>query len=124
MTSYAAPRTDEERAIAEIWQKALGIDRVGVHDNFLELGGDSLIGLQVVYAVQNRFALAGRTLNLYEHSTVAAAARFVTAGGTTSGDEGDEPAGPAEPQADPFALRSSRGEQRRERRGSSKRTNR
>lgn len=108
MTPYVAPRTDEEHAIAEIWQKALGIDRVGVNDNFLELGGDSLIGLQVVYAVQNRFSLADRTLNLYERSTVAAAARFVAAGAAGAED-------------DPFALRSTRGEQRRERRGSFKR---
>jgi SAM-dependent methyltransferase len=120
MTSYVAPRTDEEQAIAEIWQKALGIDRVGVHDNFLELGGDSLIGLQVVYAVQSRFALAGRTLNLYEHSTVAAAARFVASGESDGDEAGDSGAA----DADPFALRSSRGEQRRERRGSYKRTNR
>jgi acyl transferase domain-containing protein/acyl carrier protein len=123
MTSYVAPRSETEQAIAEIWQTALGIDRVGVHDNFLELGGDSLIGLQVVYAVQKRFSLAGRTLNLYEHSTVAAAARFVTDGvmpGGMSGDGGSVPDSGAD--EDPFAQRSSRGEQRRERRTLYKRT--
>jgi|GEM_PF-572407 len=120
MTSYAAPRSEAEQAIAEIWQTALGIDRVGVHDNFLELGGDSLIGLQVVYAVQKRFSLTGRTLNLYEHSTVAAAARFVTADGGMPG--GGDPVSDSGMDEDPFAQRSSRGEQRRERRTLYKRT--
>jgi hypothetical protein len=118
MTAYVAPRSDEERTVAEIWQRALGIEQVGVHDNFLELGGDSLVGLQVVYAVRERFPQAGNGLSLYEHSTVAAMARFVADAGTV-----DLEADLVEPEADPFELRSSRGERRRERRGSFKRTN-
>ncbi|WP_437280885.1 beta-ketoacyl synthase N-terminal-like domain-containing protein [Sorangium sp. So ce375] len=47
-TAYVAPRTEMERAIAEVWQHTLGIDRAGVHDNFFELGGDSLIAIQVI----------------------------------------------------------------------------
>jgi acyl transferase domain-containing protein/SAM-dependent methyltransferase/acyl carrier protein len=121
MTAYVAPRTDEERAVAEIWQRALGIGRIGVHDNFLELGGDSLVGLQVIHAVRERFGLAGPGLSLYEHSTVAALASFVTGSGLPVGADFDVEANPA---ADPFELRSSRGERRRERRGSLKRTNR
>jgi len=119
MTSYVEPRTDEERAIAAVWQRALGIERIGVHDNFLELGGDSLIGLQVVYAVRERFPQAGNGLSLYEHSTVAAMARFVA-----DADTVDLEADSVEPEADPFELRSSRGERRRERRGALKRMNR
>ncbi|GAA0460255.1 hypothetical protein GCM10009544_23490 [Streptomyces stramineus] len=41
-TAYTAPRTDDERAVAEQWQQALGIDRIGIHDNFFDLGGDSM----------------------------------------------------------------------------------
>jgi SAM-dependent methyltransferase len=105
MTAYVAPRNDEERTIADIWQRALGIERVGVHDNFLELGGDSLIGLQVVYAIRERFPQAGGGLSLYEHSTVAAIARFVADDGTVASED-----------ADPFDLRSSRGARRRQKR--------
>ncbi len=39
---YVAPQTKLETALAESWSAVLGIDRVGIHDNFLELGGDSL----------------------------------------------------------------------------------
>ncbi|WP_280282113.1 non-ribosomal peptide synthetase [Pseudomonas sp. BN415] len=50
---YVAPRTTEERVLAEIWQEVLGIERVGVEDNFFELGGDSILSLQVVSRVRN-----------------------------------------------------------------------
>ncbi|MGH7831697.1 MAG: non-ribosomal peptide synthetase, partial [Candidatus Binatia bacterium] len=40
--SFAAPRTATEERLAAIWSQMLALDRVGVHDNFLELGGDSL----------------------------------------------------------------------------------
>ncbi|UCH92255.1 MAG: SDR family NAD(P)-dependent oxidoreductase, partial [Candidatus Aminicenantes bacterium] len=39
---YVAPRSENERIIAGIWQELLGIDKVGIHDDFFELGGDSL----------------------------------------------------------------------------------
>jgi phthiocerol/phenolphthiocerol synthesis type-I polyketide synthase E len=104
-TPYLAPLDDTERAVAGIWSRALGIERIGTHDNFLELGGDSLIGLQVVHAVQARFDLGGRALSLYEHPTVAAIARFVDGGETGEGGTA----------ADPFDQRTSRGELRRER---------
>ncbi|MNF32587.1 Linear gramicidin synthase subunit D [compost metagenome] len=50
---YVAPRTTEERVLAEIWQEVLGIERVGVEDNFFELGGDSILSLQVVSRARN-----------------------------------------------------------------------
>ncbi|WP_310726189.1 amino acid adenylation domain-containing protein [Streptomyces sp. N2A] len=45
---YVAPRTDDERLLAGIWADVLDIDRVGVTDNFYELGGDSILGIKVV----------------------------------------------------------------------------
>ena len=39
---YVAPRSESERLIAGIWQELLGVDKVGIHDDFFELGGDSL----------------------------------------------------------------------------------
>ena len=68
---YAAPRGPREVRLAEIWQEALGIERVGIHDSFFELGGDSLLLTQV--RVQMREAL-GRDLAitlLFQHPTLA-----------------------------------------------------
>ncbi|RCJ42557.1 hypothetical protein A6770_34400 [Nostoc minutum NIES-26] len=45
---YVAPRTIIEETIARIWSELLNVERVGIYDNFLDLGGDSLIGFQVI----------------------------------------------------------------------------
>ncbi|HEV2374815.1 MAG TPA: amino acid adenylation domain-containing protein, partial [Streptosporangiaceae bacterium] len=44
---YVAPRTPTEQALAQVWQEVLNLDRVGVNDNFYELGGDSILGIQI-----------------------------------------------------------------------------
>jgi acyl carrier protein len=44
---YVAPRSENERIIAGIWQELLGIEKVGIHDDFFELGGDSLNIIQL-----------------------------------------------------------------------------
>ena len=69
-TPYVAPRDAAEGRLAEIFQNALGIQEVGIHDNFFDLGGDSIVGIQVVARANE----AGLTLSpdqLFEHQTVA-----------------------------------------------------
>ena len=71
---HLAPRTEAERILAEIWCALLGVERVGVEDNFFMLGGDSILSIQVV----SRARRAGLTLtprDLFRHPTVAALAR-------------------------------------------------
>ncbi|MFI0486727.1 amino acid adenylation domain-containing protein [Actinomadura sp. 9N215] len=46
--AYAPPSTSAERTLAAIWEEVLGLDHVGVHDNFFDLGGDSILAIQVV----------------------------------------------------------------------------
>ncbi|WP_368397296.1 phosphopantetheine-binding protein [Streptomyces sclerotialus] len=50
--AYVAPRTETERRLADVWQRVLGVDRVGVHDHFRDLGGDSLLVLSVLAAAR------------------------------------------------------------------------
>ncbi|WP_158892622.1 non-ribosomal peptide synthetase [Amycolatopsis anabasis] len=74
---YRAPRTEAERALAEIWARVLGVDRVGIDDDFFELGGDSILSLQVV----SRARQAGFRLlpgDLFTCQTVAALAAAAT----------------------------------------------
>lgn len=47
-TGYMAPRTEAEKILASTWSELLGVERVGVNDNFFDLGGDSILGLEVV----------------------------------------------------------------------------
>lgn len=49
------PRTELEQAIAQVWQDVLGCDEIGVEDNFLDLGGDSLIGLRILSRLRELF---------------------------------------------------------------------
>ncbi|HEX9941780.1 MAG TPA: non-ribosomal peptide synthetase, partial [Thermoanaerobaculia bacterium] len=73
----AEPRTPLERAVAEIWQEVLQLDRVGLDENFFDLGGHSLRLLEVHSRLS---ALAGSELplmELFRHPTVSALARFL-----------------------------------------------
>jgi amino acid adenylation domain-containing protein len=54
---FVAPRTSLERLIAEIWQDLLGMDRVGRYDNFFDLGGHSLLSMQVVARLEKKLGL-------------------------------------------------------------------
>jgi amino acid adenylation domain-containing protein len=54
---FTAPRTETERALAEIWSGVLDIREVGVHDDFFALGGHSLIATQVVSRIRDDFAV-------------------------------------------------------------------
>ncbi|WP_394558369.1 amino acid adenylation domain-containing protein [Aquipseudomonas alcaligenes] len=61
--SYEAPHTDNERILAAIWAEVLGVERVGRQDHFFELGGDSIVALQVVSRIrQQGLQLAPREL--------------------------------------------------------------
>jgi len=73
-TGRVAPRTPTERALAEIWAKVLGVPEVGVEENFFELGGDSILSIQIV----SRGIQAGLRLTpkqVFQHPTVAELAR-------------------------------------------------
>ncbi|WP_187434276.1 non-ribosomal peptide synthetase [Paenibacillus methanolicus] len=51
---YAEPRTDAERALADIWAELLGIERIGIHDDFMALGGDSMKAIQAAAKLEER----------------------------------------------------------------------
>ncbi len=54
---YVVPRNEVERKLAQLWQQTLHIDRVGVHDSFFELGGDSVLAAQVLALAQKSFGI-------------------------------------------------------------------
>ncbi len=76
---YVAPRTPAEESLARIWAELLRRERVGVHDNFFALGGDSILAIQVV----SRARRAGVELSprqVFEHQTVAGLAALAVEG--------------------------------------------
>jgi acyl carrier protein len=69
-SAYAAPRDEAETAIATIWQELLGIERVGIHDNFFDLGGHSLLATQVISRVRESLRVDLPLEALFEAPTV------------------------------------------------------
>lgn len=69
--AYVAPQTALEQVLSGIWQEVLGITQVGLDDSFFELGGNSLIGLQVVSRVRNLFQIELPLRDLFETPTIA-----------------------------------------------------
>jgi len=56
--------------LATIWQDVLHVDRIGVHDDFFELGGNSLLAMQVVARVREVFQLEMEIRSLFERTTI------------------------------------------------------
>ena len=72
--SYVAPRTPTEERLAEIWAAVLGLERVGIDDNFFDLGGHSLLAIRIVTRVSEAFQVDLSLQVLLEHLSVAAMA--------------------------------------------------
>ena len=77
-TPYVAARTPLEKVLVKIWVEAMGIDEVGIHDDFSGLGGDSLIAAQIVSKVNDTFPLKVFLRLLFEAPTVAKLVQFIT----------------------------------------------
>jgi acyl transferase domain-containing protein len=75
--TFVAPRNEAERAIADTWQKLLGIAQVGVYDNFFELGGHSLLALQIVARLRDAFQVEVPVRDLFDAPTIAELAERV-----------------------------------------------
>ena len=79
---YVAPRTQLEKELAEVCAQVLGLEdqQVGVHDNFFDLGGHSLLGTRLVFLLREKYGLEAAQLPLralFEQPTVANLARII-----------------------------------------------
>jgi amino acid adenylation domain-containing protein len=76
-TTYAAPRTETERRLAGLWEDVLGAEPVGLHDDFFELGGDSLAAAEIFARLPEHLATRLQLGELISASTVALLAERV-----------------------------------------------
>ncbi|WP_342381518.1 SDR family NAD(P)-dependent oxidoreductase [Myxococcus stipitatus] len=102
-TEYVAPTDDVELALAKVWQEQLGLAQLGIHDNFFDLGGNSLLWLKIVGRLKRELGRDIPLTSVFEAPTVATLAKKL--GG---------PATAAQPPG--FETSQNRGAQRRERR--------
>jgi non-ribosomal peptide synthetase component F len=86
LVPYVAPRTPHESMLAGIWTETLGLTRVGVEDDFFELGGYSMLAVQVVARILHAMGAGISLRQFFEMPTIAAlAARLETAKKSASG---------------------------------------
>ena len=73
---YAAPETDSQKAIAGVWQNTLQIDRAGLYDNFFDIGGDSLLMMQVIANMEKELQLSATPRMLVSFNLAQLAGEF------------------------------------------------
>ncbi|MEW6462663.1 MAG: amino acid adenylation domain-containing protein [Pseudomonadota bacterium] len=101
--NHVAPRNEVETLLARIWQDVLKVERIGVHDNFFSLGGDSILNLQII-ARANQQGLKLTPKQLFENRTIADIAQVLGAGAESAA---------ARQQGDGFAIALSAGQRAR-----------
>ncbi|MDX6500089.1 MAG: hypothetical protein QOG23_3349 [Blastocatellia bacterium] len=85
-SEFLAPRNPDEEKLAAIWSEVLRLERVGVHDNFFESGGHSLLAAQVVARVRAEFSIERSLRWLFESPTVALMVSSLASAGAPDDD--------------------------------------
>jgi acyl-CoA synthetase (AMP-forming)/AMP-acid ligase II/acyl carrier protein len=74
---YLPPRDRTEQVLANIWEELLKLERVGVHDDFFDLGGHSLIATRMVSKIQREFGVTLPLQSIFEAPTIAGLADLI-----------------------------------------------
>ncbi|HVG58805.1 MAG TPA: amino acid adenylation domain-containing protein, partial [Hyalangium sp.] len=85
--AFTAPRNPTEQHLADIWAGLLGVSRIGIHDNFFDMGGDSIISIQVI-ARARQVGIHLTPKQLFQHQTIAGLASVAATEGATQDEQG------------------------------------
>ena len=100
LTPYVAPDSATERSVAAIVQDALGVEQIGVYDNFFDLGGDSLSAVHVIDQIKKELAIEIPVVSLYESLTVRSLVEVVHAHSAQAAEQHDSLIDELEQKAD------------------------
>ncbi len=81
-TEYEAPANEAEERMAEVWSRVLGLERVGVNDNFFSIGGDSFKAVAVIREFEGSFSI----MDIFKYSTIRELAPRAHAGANGAGE--------------------------------------
>jgi aryl carrier-like protein len=74
--NYVGPRSETENVITQIWQQVLDVKKLGIHDNFFDLGGHSLLMVQVYNKLREAFHKDVPMVELFRNPTIATLSRY------------------------------------------------
>jgi amino acid adenylation domain-containing protein len=108
---FEAPQSRLEQSVAAVWRDFLGIEKIGLHDNFFDLGGHSLLMAQVQSRLRELLGREIAMVDLFSHPTVGGLARHLAQAG---GDQGETVRSRVERRAEREELGRSRLQQLRQ----------
>ena len=111
-SGYVAPRSDNEREIADVWKKVLGLEKVGVNDNFFDVGGNSLKIITISAELKRLLGIDIPVTKMFQYPTVASLAGYITGADHTGISRANEK---EKEEAVELAHAKNRLRQRRER---------
>ncbi len=76
--NFTVTNTEIEKNLVQIWSEVLGLNQIGVEDNFFDLGGTSLLGLQLIARIQKSFNIKLRGVKLYHYPSICKLAQYIT----------------------------------------------
>jgi amino acid adenylation domain-containing protein len=85
--NYVTPRTSTEQQISQVWSEVLGIEHFGIHDNFFNIGGHSLLMPRIFWKLEKLFATKLQMADLFDYMTIQQLAMHIDG---TADDEEDE----------------------------------
>ncbi|MEG4294214.1 amino acid adenylation domain-containing protein, partial [Microcoleus sp. C2C3] len=77
LSDYVIPNTEVEKIIADIWQKALAIEKVGIYNNFFELGGNSLLLVKINQQLQKELGLDVSIVDMFNYQTISSLSQYL-----------------------------------------------
>ncbi|NER13684.1 hypothetical protein GWK08_09560 [Leptobacterium flavescens] len=78
--NYVAPRNKLELQLLEVWEDLFGARSIGIHDNFFEIGGKSLLAVKMFSVIEKKINIKLAPTTLLEHPTIASIAEFISKG--------------------------------------------
>ena len=83
---YVAPENEQQQILVDIWQEILGIEKLGIKDNFFQIGGDSIIAIRLTSRINKAFDAHLKVQHLYEQNTIEAYAAIIESEKANSSD--------------------------------------
>lgn len=78
VNGFIEPRTETEKEIGRVWTDLLGVELIGIHDNFFEMGGHSLLVIQAIARLRDRFRVDLGVTVFFERPTIARLADYIS----------------------------------------------